>query len=126
MRQTLGTGMMAPLQLANNTIGNYYAGPSGPAMGAMSAADSISEGLMNLRARQDQTAMRQQAQAEKDRVRMEDLNQRQAVAQALNPGMVMQSANGMSNRDMTRKMNLPDVGTHRHAGTCARCDSVLG
>lgn len=21
---------------------------------------------------------------------------------------------------------LPDVGTHRHAGTCARCDSVLG
>lgn len=111
MRQTLGTGMMAPLTMANNFHGDYYAGPSGLAMGAMSAADSISEGLMNLRARQDMTAQQAQAQAEKDRVRMDELNQRQAVAQAINPNIQMNSSNWMSNRDMTRKMQLPDVGT---------------
>ena len=60
MRQTLGTGMMAPLSMANNFHGDYYAGPSGAAMGALSAANSIAEGLVNMRARQDYNA--QQAQ----------------------------------------------------------------
>lgn len=110
MRQTLGTGMMAPLSMADNFIGNYYAGPSGAAMGAMSAADSISEGLMNLRARQDMTAQQAQAQAEKDRLRMDELNKRQAVAQAINPMQAAESS-GIGNRDMTRRMALPDAST---------------
>lgn len=110
MRQTLGTGMMAPLSMADNFIGNYYAGPSGAAMGAMSAADSISEGLMNLRARQDMTAQQAQAQAEKDRIRIDELNQRQAVARAINPMQAAESS-GMGNRDMTRRMALPDANT---------------
>lgn len=111
MRQTLGTGMMAPLSMANNFHGDYYAGPSGAAMGALSAANSIAEGLVNMRARQDYNAQQAQVQAEMDRKRMDELNQRSAVYQALNPGVQMQSTNGMSNRDMDRKMAMPDAGT---------------
>jgi hypothetical protein len=41
---------------------------------------------------------------------MEDLNQRQAVASALNPMQAAQSS-GMGNRDMTQRMQLPDANT---------------
>lgn len=110
MRQTLGTGMMAPLSMANNFHGDYYAGPSGAAMGALSAANSIADGLMNLRARQDYNAQQAQVQAERDRARMDELNQRQAVAQAINPMQAAESS-GMGNRDMARRAMLPDAGT---------------
>lgn len=110
MRQTLGTGMMAPLSMANNFVGNYYAGPSGAAMGALSAANSIADGLMNMRARQDYNAQQAQVQAERDRARMDELNRRQAVAQAINPFKAAESS-GMGNRDMSRRSMLPDADT---------------
>ena len=44
-RGTLGTGMMAPLQMANNFHGDYYAGPSGAAMGALMASQAIGDGF---------------------------------------------------------------------------------
>lgn len=110
MRQTLGTGMMAPLSMANNFHGNYYAGPSGAAIGALGISKALSDGLMNLRARQDYNAQQAQLQAERDSARMEDMNQRQAVAQALNPYKAAESS-GMGNRDMARRQALPDAQT---------------
>ncbi|MDY0227210.1 MAG: hypothetical protein RBR38_10315 [Desulfomicrobium apsheronum] len=111
MRQTLGTGMMAPLAMADNFHGDYYAGPSGAAMGALMAGQAIGDALQGWGGAKGRQQDEAKAQAEKDRMRMEELNQRQAVAQAISPGLQMNSSNGMSNRDMTRKMALPDAGT---------------
>jgi hypothetical protein len=97
--------------MSNSFNGGYYSGPSGASVGAVNIAAALSDGLMNLRARQDYEAQQAQAQQEKDRARMEDYNTREAVYKALNPGYQTQSANGMSNRDMTRKMQMPDAGT---------------
>ena len=110
-RGTLGTGMMAPLQMANNFHGDYYAGPSGAAMGALMASQAIGDGFRNWGASKGRRQDEAKVQEEKDRLRMDELNQRQAVAQAINPGLQMNSSNGMSNRDMTRKMALPDAST---------------
>ena len=110
IRGTRGTGMMSPLQMANSFNGGYYSGPSGASVGAVNIAAALSDGLMNLRARQDYEAQQAQAQQEKDRARMEELNQRQAVAQAINPYKAAESS-GMGNRDMSRRMSLPDAGT---------------
>ena len=109
-RGTLGTGMMAPLSMANNFNGPYYAGPSGAAMGALMASQAIADGFRDWgesKGRQQEDA---RVQAERDRARMDELNQRQAVAQAINPMQAAESS-GMGNRDMTRRAMLPDAGT---------------
>lgn len=103
--------MMAPLAMANNFNGPYYAGPSGAAMGALMAAQSIGDGLRDWGASKGRQQYEARVQEERDRVRMDELTQRQAVAQAINPNMQMNSSNGMSNRDMTRKMALPNAST---------------
>lgn len=110
-RGTLGTGMMAPLSMANNFNGPYYAGPSGAAMGALMASQAIADGFRDWGESKGRQQEEARVQAERDRARMDELNQRSAVYQALNPGVQMQSANGMSNRDMDRKMAMPDAGT---------------
>lgn len=109
-RGTLGTGMMAPLQMANNFVGPYYAGPSGAAMGALMASQAIGEGFRDWGASKGRQQDDARVQEERDRVRMDELNQRQAVAQAINPMQAAQSS-GMGNRDMSRRMALPDANT---------------
>ena len=109
-RGTLGTGMMAPLQMANNFHGDYYAGPSGAAMGALMASQAIGDGIRDWGAAKGRRQDEAKVQAEKDRLRMDELNQRQAVASAINPMQAAESS-GMGNRDMTRRMALPDAAT---------------
>lgn len=109
-RGTLGTGMMAPLQMANNFHGDYYAGPSGAAMGALMASQAIGDGFRDWGASKGRQQEEARVQAEMDRNRMDELNQRQAVAQAINPMQAAESS-GMGNRDMTRRTALPDANT---------------
>ena len=109
-RGTLGTGMMAPLSMANNFNGPYYAGPSGAAMGALMASQAIADGFRDWGASKGRQQEEARVQAERDRKRMDELNQRQAVAQAINPFKAAESS-GMGNRDMSRRSMLPDAGT---------------
>ena len=103
--------MMAPLAMAQNFVGDYYAGPSGAAIGALQLGSQLGEAFRDMGAASRDRQLYADKQAEVERGRMQDVNDRYAVAKALNPQMEMNSSNGMSNRDMTRKMQLPSADT---------------
>lgn len=109
-RGTLGTGMMAPLSMANNFNGPYYAGPSGAAMGALMASQAIADGFRDWGESKGRQQEEARVKAEKDRLRMEEMNQRRAVAQALNPAGYVEQYGDMGNRP-TNVAPLPDAGT---------------
>lgn len=109
-RGTLGTGMMAPLQMANNFHGDYYAGPSGAAMGALMASQAIGDGFRDWGASKRENMHLDEQRKLQERAQLQDMNNRQAVAQAINPLQAAESS-GMGNRDMARRMALPDAST---------------
>ena len=109
-RGTLGTGMMAPLQMANNFHGDYYAGPSGAAMGALMASQAIGDGFRDWGASKGRRQDEAKVQAEKDRIRAEDMATRKAVAQTLDPMGYAEGYGDMGNRPGSAPV-LPDAAT---------------
>lgn len=109
-RGTLGTGMMAPLQMANNFNGPYYAGPSGAAMGALMASQAIGEGFRDWGASKGRQQDDAKVQAEKDRLVAQDMATRKAVAQTINPMGYAEGYGDMGNRGASSPV-LPDAAT---------------